>query len=453
MMTNGNADPKAVPSAVRHLLPARSATAGSNSVQLRHTSSEFQAALWSIQNRLLRTVHENGRLGLVVFQFPLSFTPTDANRAHVRWCRQHLAAECVMAVEFRCRLWFKDEAEIDRTVRFVRELDSVLVAEDDLEHEVTGRFIPLPPGQAPRRLPIHLHLAAPHALYVRMHRRQGNQRVLADAEFEEWPRRFDEARREGDSGSSDVKPLAGPIYYLIGSDHEDQPIINSLKMQAALAAYDDRRTEEWRLATASNGNHASSAAAAASSSDSVVPAMPPPEPLLFDYRRFFKTHLARLPAGVASDRQTSLGAFFAAHAQPSAAAAAFSTDAHHPVTAAAVSSPPASSAADTRASTSVAAAAASSASAPSASSVASFFASHPQPPGGDEVVELHERTRIVASPSTPQRHADAKRKANESGASGSSSKKSKRNTSASSASVAAAAAATPSVASFFQRKA
>lgn len=46
------------------------------------------------------------RLGLVVFQFHLSFRPSPANRDHVLECRRRLYGPVGMAVEFRNREWF-----------------------------------------------------------------------------------------------------------------------------------------------------------------------------------------------------------------------------------------------------------------------------------------------------------------------------------------------------------
>ncbi len=49
-------------------------------------------------------------MGLVVFQFHLSFAPSHDNKRHVLACRQRLQANITMAVEFRNRGWFKGEA-------------------------------------------------------------------------------------------------------------------------------------------------------------------------------------------------------------------------------------------------------------------------------------------------------------------------------------------------------
>ena len=50
-----------------------------------------------------------GKLGSVLFQFHLTFSPTAGNKQHVEWCRSRLHADITMAVEFRNRAWFATE--------------------------------------------------------------------------------------------------------------------------------------------------------------------------------------------------------------------------------------------------------------------------------------------------------------------------------------------------------
>ena len=42
-----------------------------------------------------------------MFQYHLTFKPTEANQQHVEHCRRMLAADIPMAVEFRDRSWFQ----------------------------------------------------------------------------------------------------------------------------------------------------------------------------------------------------------------------------------------------------------------------------------------------------------------------------------------------------------
>ena len=313
LFTRLTADLATLPGSVRGLAKA---TAGV--VHLRAQSPEFKSALWAAQNRVLELLHSNGRLGNVVFQFAEKLDPTDRSREHIAWCRQQLFAPALMAVELRNMAWTKDEAEIQRTVEFMRGIPAVLIATDNLEGELLNEFVP----KARVPLPIHLRLSCADAVYVRIHRRQGSARVLSDAEIDAWVARLHQLRDSTDVSSS---PLKGPIFWMIGTDHEDQPVINARKMQAALEVEDQRRRQlyEAKMQAASTEAASSSAAAAASSSSSSAAsssahpadsACRSPEPLAFDYRSYYHRHLARLSSSVIgacdSSHQTSLGAFF-----------------------------------------------------------------------------------------------------------------------------------------------
>lgn len=61
---------------------------------------------------------QSNKLGCVLFQFHLSFTPSESNKRHVEWCRSRLDSSIDMAVEFRARAWFHPDAT-DTVVRHV----------------------------------------------------------------------------------------------------------------------------------------------------------------------------------------------------------------------------------------------------------------------------------------------------------------------------------------------
>jgi len=302
MFTSLQALYTAIPTSVRHLI-APNEIGKNGQVKLSKTSDAFKHALWSVWNATLRPVYENGRLGVVIFQFQLNFAPSEENKEHIRWCRSMLDPSYGMAIEFRNRQWVRDEATIRETVEFAKSVNCALVAEDDLEHEVIARFTPLPPGVKPVHLPIILRVAAPHCLYIRMHRRQGQHRILADWEFRDWAQRIHDTLHVHPYGET----LQGPICYIIGTDWEDQPIINSNKLQAALEEFDKKKQQQWeekRMAAA-----ASSATAAASSTP-VQPLPPEPEPLSFDYPAFHRQHLSRMSSNLSVASSRPISAFF-----------------------------------------------------------------------------------------------------------------------------------------------
>ena len=92
-----------LPAAVKALLPeptcrvaggkGRGAGAGGGAavtVTLAQLGDDGVDGAWSAFHDCLAPLAAGGCLGLVVFQFHLSFGPSDANRAHVRWCRARL---------------------------------------------------------------------------------------------------------------------------------------------------------------------------------------------------------------------------------------------------------------------------------------------------------------------------------------------------------------------------
>jgi uncharacterized protein YecE (DUF72 family) len=200
-----------------------------------------------------------------------------------------------MSVEFRNRKWV-DQDNFEATVSWLRRLRPegvCLIACDDLEHEVLQgdkSTKGLPPGQLPVRMPIVLtSRACPAYAYIRLHRRQGTERVLSQKEMLEWRERLQNLLNERASISSTVatskeaesgelpgptpiddninRPavvakscsdtasesivdltlvskipenqpeysLQGPIYFLIGTDHEDQPVLNMKGLYEALS--------------------------------------------------------------------------------------------------------------------------------------------------------------------------------------------------------------------------
>lgn len=146
--------------------------------------------LWDAQNAALLPAYEAGKLGLVIFQFHLSFGPSEENLMHVQWCRQRLDQKYSMGVEFRNRSCGKDA----RMLSYLRQAGIVLVAADELLHETLQRDraqTGLPVGATRQMMPLLLQVTAPElGMYVRVHRRAGKQRLLAAAEQQAWAQRL-----------------------------------------------------------------------------------------------------------------------------------------------------------------------------------------------------------------------------------------------------------------------
>jgi hypothetical protein len=63
----------------------------------------------------LRSALQAGKLAGVLFQFHLTFGPSAEHRRHVQWCREHLARDIAMTVEFRSRSWFDTPSALQET--------------------------------------------------------------------------------------------------------------------------------------------------------------------------------------------------------------------------------------------------------------------------------------------------------------------------------------------------
>ncbi|KAJ7523754.1 hypothetical protein O6H91_18G061600 [Diphasiastrum complanatum] len=196
-------------------------------VQLDSIPASSRDEIWQIFNNSLEPVHEAGHLGVVVFQFHLSFKPSEGNKRHVLWCRRHLDARYSMAVEFRCREWVTGH-HASSTVEWLKNNELALIAADELEHETYQKDrhqIGLLEGKTRAILPIAWFVTQPNFMYIRVHRREGNQRILSQTEILEW-----EARLRGL-----LDHFMGEIYFMWGTDWEDQPLINAKNLSNNLA--------------------------------------------------------------------------------------------------------------------------------------------------------------------------------------------------------------------------
>jgi uncharacterized protein YecE (DUF72 family) len=177
-------------------------------------------ALWALFHDALRPLRDARKLGAVVVQYQNSFAPSAPNRELVEECRRRLGGSVHVALEFRNRCWFAD-ARLEETLRWIRRLGCTsLIAADDLKHET------LQPDRAQKgpgegmpveRLPIALHVTDERMVYVRVHRRHGVHRLLSSSELREWVERLRPSSllRQG---------CRGPVFFLWGTAHSDQPV-------------------------------------------------------------------------------------------------------------------------------------------------------------------------------------------------------------------------------------
>jgi uncharacterized protein YecE (DUF72 family) len=75
--------------------------------------------VWERFLSALGPLHEAGKLGAVLFQFPQWFTLKRANKDYLLECKER-AAPYRISVEFRSATWFRDEANTEETLDFLR---------------------------------------------------------------------------------------------------------------------------------------------------------------------------------------------------------------------------------------------------------------------------------------------------------------------------------------------
>lgn len=96
--------------------------------------------LWTRFNEAVECLSKHDKLGVVVFQFFQNFHPTAENAAYIGYLRRMLYPTAKMACEMRSRDWFTEE-HLEDTLKLMRKHNIILIACDDLEHEM------LPHGQ------------------------------------------------------------------------------------------------------------------------------------------------------------------------------------------------------------------------------------------------------------------------------------------------------------------
>ena len=101
----------------------------------KHLGPEAMDEAWRRFEAALRPLHEAGKLGAVLFQYPPWFGPRRENRAEIDALRERLP-DYRISVEFRSPRWTESERDRERTLAMVEELGMVFVCVD--APEVSG---------------------------------------------------------------------------------------------------------------------------------------------------------------------------------------------------------------------------------------------------------------------------------------------------------------------------
>lgn len=230
-LVHGGGKISSLPQHIRSMIDVKS-SANNSYLSISKISEQCSTAIWQDFNSALLPARTAGKLGVVVFQFQLNIIPTESARNYIEYCAKNLDPTYPMGVEFRNRKWFEGENAVANLQSWLGGLRGpnmvTLISCDDLEHELYQRDSEqcgLTPGRELVHLPIHFS-SNPFCnfLYVRVHRRFGTNRVLADWEIDAWRQRIMDVAEKSNC----------TIYFLWGTDHEDQPIINARNLSRSL---------------------------------------------------------------------------------------------------------------------------------------------------------------------------------------------------------------------------
>jgi uncharacterized protein YecE (DUF72 family) len=109
-------------------------------IYAKHLDQEALAEAWRRFEAALRPLHESGRLGAVLFQYPPWFVPRRDNRCEVEALRERLP-DYRICVEFRSPMWVAAGRDRERTLRMLEENGLVYVSVDAPEVSGLPRLI------------------------------------------------------------------------------------------------------------------------------------------------------------------------------------------------------------------------------------------------------------------------------------------------------------------------
>jgi uncharacterized protein YecE (DUF72 family) len=219
LLTGHGASPERLPPELRALLPADAPR--KRNVYLRDLPSEGEALLYEIHRRALAPLHEAGKLGALLFQFPPWFRAGHAGREHIRKVVAELDPFPI-AVEFRGGGWLSDESGVARTLSFLESLGVAYVAVDE------------PQGFANSTPPIAV--ATADLAVVRFHgRNRDTWEIRGGAASDRFNYLYD--RAELAVWAPQVRALAeraATVHVLFNNNYQDYGVRNARQMAALL---------------------------------------------------------------------------------------------------------------------------------------------------------------------------------------------------------------------------
>jgi uncharacterized protein YecE (DUF72 family) len=180
---------------------------------------------WRRFDAALRPLHDAGRLGAVLFQYPPWFVPRRDNRREIEALRERLP-DYGVCVEFRSPMWIAERRDLERTLGLLEEQELVFVSVDAPEVS---------------ELPRVLAVTNDELFVMRFHGRsdstwKGTHRSAAERfryrysedELEELVRPITETVRQ-----------ARETHLLMNNCYRDYSVVNAAELRDLMARYAD----------------------------------------------------------------------------------------------------------------------------------------------------------------------------------------------------------------------
>jgi uncharacterized protein YecE (DUF72 family) len=201
LLTGHPTRPRSLWRDLRESLPPE--VADKRNVYPKHLTPDALDEAWTRFAGALRPLHEAGKLGSILFQYPPWFVPRRENRAEVEALRERLP-EYRVAVEFRSPMWLAEERDRERTLGMLEEHGLVFVCVD---------------APAASKLPRVMAVTNPDLLVMRFHGR-------SDSTWSDTSRSAAERFRYLYS-PEELEELARPIREVIGEARETHLLMNN----------------------------------------------------------------------------------------------------------------------------------------------------------------------------------------------------------------------------------
>ena len=221
LLTGHPTRPRSLWRDLRDALPAE--VQEKRNLYAHHLDPEALDEAWRRFEAALRPLHEAGKLGTVLFQYPRWFGPRRENRDELKSLTGRLP-DYRVCVEFRAPAWLAEERDRERTLGLLEELGIVLVCVD--APEVSG-------------LPRLFAITNPDLFVVRFHGRSD----------ETWSARTETAaeRFRYEYSEAELRELAQPIaehaheakesHLLMNNCYRDYGVHNAAQLRDLLERY------------------------------------------------------------------------------------------------------------------------------------------------------------------------------------------------------------------------